>query len=281
MPELVLAFLGDVVGACGRRAVSHAAPILRDQHGVHLLIVNAENSKHGSGISPDNARDIFKCVVHAITLGDHCFKDRTIIPTLADPAQPICRPANLSPLAPGKRIIRIPPPAGLSGAGPVYVMTVLGRLFMPMPADNPFFAIDRELAAITEPDAMVVVEAHAEATSEKQALAWYCLTRHTTPTPPHAPRVVAVLGSHTHVQTADARLLDHSLAAITDLGMCGPHQSVIGRSIDATLAAMTTQAPVPLEVASEDVRACGVIVRIDTESRRATGIQTVDIRARD
>lgn len=274
MPALTLAFLADVVGGPGRRAVAHAAPILRRDHGVQLLIANGENARHGSGLTPDSYRELRKAGVHAVTLGDHAYKDRTILPYLSDPGEPLSRPANLALKAPGKRAIRLAIPS----SPPLYVVTVLGRLFMPIPADSPFDAVDREMAAIPEPNALAIVEIHAEATSEKAAMAWHCLNRWTRP---DAPRIVAVLGTHTHVQTADARLLDHQLAAMTDLGMCGPHRSVIGRSVSATLDAMTTQTPVPLEVATDDVRAQGCVVTIDTDARRATAVRAIDIAAPD
>ncbi len=125
---------------------------------------------------------------------------------------------------------------------------------------------------------MVIVETHAEATSEKQALAWHCLQHWTRD---DAPRVVAVVGTHTHVQTADARVLEHAVAAITDLGMCGPHRSVIGRDVNATLAAMVKQMPSALDVADGDNRACGVILRLDPVHRRAIGIEPVNIAVPD
>src|SRR5688572_20867057 len=129
MPELVVAFLGDVVGSVGRRAVAQAIPILRERHGVSLVIVNGENSRQGSGITPEHVRELKAAGVQGVTLGDHCYKDRAIIPVLEDPMTPICRPANLSGQAPGKRIMRLETSAGV----PLYVLTVLGRLFMPMP----------------------------------------------------------------------------------------------------------------------------------------------------
>lgn len=283
MSEVAIAFLGDVVGIPGRRAVSHAAPILRQQHGCRVLIANGENARHGSGITPDNFRELRRAGgspamgIDAVTLGDHCFKERAILPVLADEDEPISRPANLAPDAPGKRAIRIDGDR-FGSAGPLYVITVLGRLFMPMPADNPFLAVDRELGAIREPGALAIIEVHSEATSEKQAMAWHCLERWTAGGP-DAVRVVAVVGTHTHVQTADARLIDRRLAAITDLGMCGPHRSVLGRSISAALEAMVKQVPTPLDVASDDVRAQGVVIRVDTSERRAAGIEPFDLRA--
>jgi calcineurin-like phosphoesterase len=156
-------------------------------------------------------------------------------------------------------------------------------LFMPMPSDSPFDAVDREVGAITDENAMVIVEMHAEATSEKQAIAWHCLAGNASRIGERGGkggRVVAVVGSHTHVQTADARILDHQLAAITDLGMCGPHRGVIGRSVDATLRAMVMQVPAPLDVASDDLRVCGVVMRLDPVGRRAIGIEAVNIGVR-
>lgn len=284
MADLVLAMFGDVVGSPGRRAVSHAIPILRAEHGAGVIIANGENSRHGSGISPDNYRDLRRGPtpsargVDAVTLGDHCFREKQIIPILNDPSEPISRPANLGARTPGKRLIRLAPAAAAGGEGgpPLYIITLMGRLFMSVPADNPFDCLDRELAAIPEPDAMVLVEMHAEATSEKSAMAWYALNRWTSP---GRPAVIAVVGTHTHVQTADARLIEHRLAAMTDLGMSGPHRSVIGRSVPAVLEAMSTQAPIPLDVATDDPRAQGCIITVDTAARRATAIRPFDIPA--
>jgi len=274
---LTLAFLGDIVGSVGRATATAAARRLREKHGASIVIANGENSRNGSGLSPDNFRELRKGSgaggsggIDAITLGDHWARDRQIIPLLEDPDQPVLRPANLAAAAPGKHIIRLAP----LDSPPIYVLTVLGRLFMPLPADSPFAAIDRELGAIPAKDAIVLVEIHAEATSEKQAVAWHCLR---TWTRDDTPRVIAVLGTHTHVATADARLLDHVLAAQTDVGMCGPQRSVIGRDITATLDSMVRQMPAPLEVASEDPRAQGALIRIDTRNRRAEGIEPIDL----
>lgn len=272
MSDLRIAFFGDVVGGLGRRAVAAGIPRLRADRSVRLFIANGENSRSGSGLSMDNYRELLRSGVHAVTLGDHCYKDRAIVPALEDPHEPIARPANLAPDAPGKRFTIIREP----GLPPVAVVTVLGRIFMPLPSDNPFAAVDREIAAVASeaggnaPDALVVVEVHAEATSEKQAMAYHCLERHVST---GGPRVVAVVGSHTHVQTADARIIDHSLGAITDLGMCGPHRSVIGRDVRATLTAMVRQSPAPLDVASDDNQARGVTITIDLNGRRASAIE--------
>jgi metallophosphoesterase (TIGR00282 family) len=277
MSEFRLAFFGDVVGGLGRRAVASAIPRLKSDRAVRLFIANGENSRNGSGLSMDNYRELLRSGVHAVTLGDHCYKDRAIVAALEDPHEPIARPANLAPEAPGKRysIIRE------SGLPPVAIITVLGRIFMPIPSDNPFAAVDREIAAIATEvarDALVIVEIHGETTSEKQAMAYYCLERHALSS---GPRIIAVLGSHTHVQTADARILDHLLAACTDIGMCGPHRSVIGRDIQATLAAMVRQTPSPLDVASDDNRATGVVITVDAAGRRASAIENFVISVAD
>ena len=276
MSEARLAFFGDVVGGLGRRAVASAIPRLRTSHQVRLCIANGENSRNGSGISQDNYREMLRPGVHAVTLGDHVYKDRHIIPMLEHPDEPIARPANLSADAPGKGHILLRP----DGLPPIGIITVLGRIFMPIPSDNPFAAVDREIGLIaqTARDALVLVEIHGETTSEKQAMAYWCLERHTVSS---GPRVVAVVGSHTHVQTAGARLLDHCLAAVTDVGMCGPHRSVIGRDIQATLNAMVRQNPSPLDVASDDNRATGVVITLDLASRRAAAIEGFSIAVVD
>ncbi len=281
MAEMVIAFLGDVVGEPGRRAFCRAAPVLRQKHRADVLIVNAENAKHGSGLSAAAYKSIrevggpaapgaARIGADAVTLGDHCYREKQVIPLLEDPAEPVAAPANWAPDAPGKRLIRIAPVR--AGLPPVYVVTVLGRLGMPTYAECPFTAVDRALASINEADAVAVVEVHAEATSEKQAMAHHCARA-------WAGRVVAVVGTHTHVQTADARLVEHRLAAITDLGMTGPHDSVIGRRSEDALRAMRTQTPTVLDVADGDERACGVVFRVDIASRRALAIEAVQMGA--
>lgn len=283
MSQFTLAFFGDVVGGVGRRAVAHSIPRLKSERGVSLFIANGENSRNGSGLSPDNYRELRRSGVHAVTLGDHCFKDRMIVPTLEDRLEPVARPANYADGAPGKRATILNADTGWTGPT-VAIITVLGRVFMPVPTDNPFAAIDREislLAAAGDPQtrsALVIVEVHGETTSEKQAMAYHCLERHSLSS---GPRVVGVVGTHTHVQTSDARIIDHTLGAITDLGMSGPHRSVIGRDIKATLDSMVRQAPAPLDVASEDNRACGALITIDTVGRRAAAIEAFVIKVPD
>lgn len=279
MPPFSVAFFGDIVGAPGRDAFLRASRTVRERDGASLVIVNAENAKNGSGLHPDGYRELRAIMkgatwpaADAITLGDHVFKDTRIIATLEDPLQPVARPANISVLAPGKKVITLP---ATDSRPPICIFTILGRLYMPMPANDPFEAIDRELTAITAatPDALVFIEIHAEATAEKQALAWHATNKWGG----SAGGVVAVVGSHTHCPTADARLLDNKVAAITDLGMCGGLRSIIGRSVEPVVKAMTTQHPFTFDVSADDVTAQGVLIEIDPSSRSAIAIRQLQI----
>lgn len=264
-----VAFFGDIVGSPGRSAFMHASRVVRREYNVELVIANAENAKNGSGLHPEGYREL-RAVggADALTLGDHVFKDTRIVSTLEDPLEPIARPANLSPLAPGKRVTVIP---GNDRRPAIALVTVLGRLYMTIPADDPFQTITREVLEIEDqhPGALVIVEIHAEATAEKQAVMWHCVKT--------LPSVIAVVGSHTHCPTADFRVLENRVAAVTDLGMCGSRRSVIGREVDDVLKAMTVQYPCTLEVASADSAAQGVVITIDDENRRATAITRVEI----
>lgn len=261
-----IVFLGDIVGQPGRRAVLQSMPDIRARWNPAAVIANAENIRNGSGCTPDLYRGLREAGVDAITLGDHAFREPKIVTELEAPLHPICRPANLSAKAPGKRCVRIAP--GERFPKPIYVVTVLGRIFMPLPADDPFAAVDAMLASLPEPDSCVIVEAHMEATSEKHALAHHL-----------DGRVTAVLGSHTHVPTADARILKRGTAYITDLGMCGPYDTVIGRDASMVVKAMTTALHVAFEMGEGGERTCGAAIAVDPRTCRATAIERVDIEA--
>ena len=264
MPRPIrILFLGDVVGAPGRSAVQKHLPELRASLKPDAVIVNGENIRNGSGITADLFKALREAGADAVTLGDHVYRDARIVPTIEDAAEPILRPANLSAKAPGKRFVRIP--AQGERSRDIFVATVLGRVSFPMPADDPFAACDELLRTLPERRPIVVIEAHMEATSEKAALAHHL-----------DGRVAAVLGSHTHVQTADERLLPGGTAFLSDLGMCGPHDGVIGRDASRVVHHMTTALPVQYEVSGGDLRVCGALVEVSPDTGLALSIERVE-----
>lgn len=266
MSSLTIAFLGDIFASPGRKVVQQQLPLLRAEHRPDLVIANAENAAHGLGLSPELYRKIRGYGVDAITLGDHVYREVKITEVLQRPDEPIARPANLPTAAVGREVIRLAPPEGYAKS--VFVITVLGRVFLSTPADDPFATIDRLLAQLPERDPIVLVEAHMEATSEKAALAHYL-----------DGRVSAVLGTHTHVPTADARILPGGTAFITDVGMCGPYNSIIGREKGSVVRQMTTGMYVPYGIGSGDEAMCGVVLRIQPASGRAEHIERVEYKA--
>lgn len=266
MAHTTVAFLGDIFGAPGRQVVQQQLPVMKAEHGVDVVIANAENAKAGSGLTPELYRKIRGYGIDAITLGDHVFRDREIVSVLQTGDEPIARPANLPAKAPGRLFTRILP------ANPqcrnIHVITVLGRIFMNLQADDPFATIDRILPLLPETHPLVIVEAHMEATSEKAALATYL-----------DGRVSLVVGTHTHVPTADARILPKGTGFITDVGMCGPYNSIIGRDAESVLRHMTTGVHVPFAVGSGGEAMCGVVVRIDQSTGRTLKIERVQYEA--
>ncbi|MHC5024767.1 MAG: TIGR00282 family metallophosphoesterase [Planctomycetota bacterium] len=266
MNTLSLAFLGDIFGSPGRRVVCQQLPALRAEHHPDLVVANAENARSGSGLSPQLYEKLRSYGIDALTLGDHAFRDQRIVQVLEKPGEPIARPANLSRAAAGREFIRLARPD--DPARGVFVVTVLGRVFLNLPADDPFATVDRVLASLPEADPLVIVEAHMEATSEKAALAHHL-----------DGRVAAVLGTHTHVPTADARILPKGTAFITDVGMCGPYHSIIGRDVESVVRHMTTSMYVPYGIGAGDEAMCGALLEIDTGARRAASIRRVEYRA--
>jgi len=262
--------LGDVVGQPGVRALMQQLPRLREIHRPDLVIANAENAANGSGLTPTLYERLCGAGVDAMTLGDHVYRKRQIVGTLQRETN-IIRPANLPAAAEGRAWMRLHASVGddRRTGPPLYVFTVLGRLFMnQLPSDEPFAAVDRVLNELPEKTPLVIVEIHAEATSEKQALAYHL-----------DGRACAVVGTHTHVPTADAKILPHGAAYVTDLGMTGPHASVLGRRIDRVVSQMSTAMPTPFDVAEGDPRVNGVLIEIDPASRRATSIERIDCAA--
>jgi metallophosphoesterase (TIGR00282 family) len=250
-----LLMIADVVGKPGRRAVTALLPSLREELGVALAVANAENAAGGFGLTEGTARELFDAGVDAITSGNHIWDQKEIIPVL-DRELPILRPLNYPPGTPGR---------GMLARKGVTIINLQGRTFMP-DTDCPFRAVDAALAEVAE-DRAVVVDMHCEASSEKQAMGRYL-----------DGRVAAVLGTHTHVPTADAALLPGGTAYVTDVGMVGPRESIIGNEIDTVLQRFLTGMPTRLPVAekSPTVRFNAVLVEINEATCRADGICRVD-----
>jgi 2',3'-cyclic-nucleotide 2'-phosphodiesterase len=249
-------FIGDIVGAPGMTAVQRQLPSLIAEEKIDLVIANAENAYRGSGLSPKQYRELRAAGVDMVTLGDHIFKRQEIISTLEQEVR-ACKPANYPPMAPGREFAL----ATARDGTPVAAVCLLGRMFM-RPVDCPFQAIDRVLKALPPEVRCVVVDMHAEATGEKILMAHYL-----------KGRVSAVLGTHTHVATADERIFPEGTAFITDVGMTGPYDSILGRRIDRVLATTTTFVPSPFDVASGDPRLAGAVVDIDPATGRAIEIR--------
>jgi metallophosphoesterase (TIGR00282 family) len=237
--------VADVFGAPGRRAVESRLPGLRDELGVDFCVVNGENAADGRGITAKIAERILAAGADVITLGNWVWGQRDFAPYLSGTDR-VLRPANLSPKAPGR---------GLAVHDGVAVISLLGQMTL-SPFESPFTAAERLVEEARRETPVVVVDFHAEATSEKVALAYHL-----------DGRVTAVLGTHTHVQTADARVLRGGTAAITDAGMTGPHDSVIGSLPEGAVRRFVTGFPVRLEPATDDVRIEGVLVECGTDGR--------------
>ena len=256
MPIRILA-IGDIVGRPGRCFLrDHLADfVAREQ--VDLVIANGENVAGGLGITQALARDLHQYGVHVITTGDHVWRRADVCKAMAqDPY--LLRPLNYPAGSPGSGVTTFAMPDGVA----VRVINLMGRLFLE-PVDCPFARIDRLLAAEPEP-AVTIVDFHAEATSEKLAMGWFL-----------DGRVSAVLGTHTHVQTADERLLERGTAYITDIGMTGPRRSILGRKVERVIEKFRTRLYVPLDVASGEAQMCGAIVEVDPDTGRAAAIRRV------
>ncbi len=255
-----LLIIGDIVGRPGKHVCSQVIPrLIRDEQ-IDFVIANAENAAAGSGLTPAMFNKLRHYGVDVCTMGDHIYKRREVLPLL-DESDRIMRPANLPPEAKGREYVV----AEARNGEQVAVISVLGRTFMNVRADCPFHAVDRVLERLSPEVRTVVVDVHAETTSEKVAMGWYL-----------DGRVSAVVGTHTHVQTADERVLPHGTAYITDLGMTGPYDSVLGRDRKAVVSSLVTGVPQPYSVATEDARLSGAIVETK-DNGRATSIVRVHI----
>lgn len=252
--------IGDIVGRPGRRILAQRLAGIIQQRQIDCVIANAENAAGGSGLTPQIYDKLCKYGVNLITLGDHCYRKRDIIPTL-ETQKNIVRPANLSAAAAGKDFAVYQTPKGPS----VGVAALIGRIYM-KPADCPYAKIDALLPKIKSQADIVMIEMHAEATSEKIAMAYYL-----------DGKVSCVFGTHTHVMTADERILPKGTAFITDIGMTGAHDSVIGRNPESVIRAFRTQMPFPFDLASNDARINAILVTIDSNSKSAAAIERLVI----
>jgi metallophosphoesterase (TIGR00282 family) len=256
---LRILFLADVVGTPGRKALEERLASLREELDVDVCIVNGENVADGVGITPKLADKLISFGVDAITLGNHTWRRMEIAPYLTG-SDRVVRPANMGSHAPGKGLAVVPARDGT----PVAVINVIGSLFIQTPISL-WEQIDGLVEEAQRRAKVIVVDIHAEATSEKVALAHHL-----------NGKVTLVVGTHTHVQTNDARVLNGGTAALSDAGMTGPHDSVIGVQKELAIRRMRTNLPVRFETASGDVRIQGVLVGCDTDGR-ATSCETVSV----
>jgi metallophosphoesterase (TIGR00282 family) len=259
-------FIGDVFGKPGRLAVRHFVPRLIARHGLDLVVANAENSAAGAGVTPESADELLACEVDLLTSGNHIWSKREIVPYLERADAKLLRPANYPRGAPGRGSAVVETPGGKR----LGVVNVEGRVFM-RSLDDPFAAAEAEVAALKARGVMcILVDIHCEATSEKNAMGHFL-----------DGRVSAVLGTHTHVQTADARILAGGTAFITDVGMCGPWDSVIGVRKELVIQRFLSQRPVSFEPGKRETYLQGAIVEVDEASGKAVSIERVQERLPD
>ncbi|MDO8589133.1 MAG: TIGR00282 family metallophosphoesterase [Armatimonadota bacterium] len=255
--------LGDVVGRPGRETVAKLLPELRDEYTPDLVIANGENAAGGLGITKDAAQTLLKAGVDVITLGNHTWTKKDIIPFI-DEEPRLLRPANFPPMVPGRGSFVYKTAAGVE----IAVVNLVGRTFM-VPVDDPFRVADELVGRLRAITPIIFVDMHAEATSEKSAMAWRL-----------DGKVTAVLGTHTHIQTADERIFPKGTAYITDIGMVGPTDSILGMRPELVINKFITQMPQKFEVAGGPTVAMAVIVDFEANGR-ATSIARLCIRATD
>jgi len=255
-------FLGDVVGKPGCRAVCALLPRLIDREQIAFVIANCENaSTGGAGIEPSRAQELLRAGVDVLTSGNHVLRRQEISAMLVDEPR-LLRPANLPPGAPGGGWV-----VGETADGTkLAVLNVIGRVFMDS-VDCPFRVAEGLLRDIRARARVIIVDMHAEATSEKNAMGWFL-----------DGKVSAVVGTHTHIQTADERVLPQGTAFVTDIGMCGPLHSVIGLKPEVAVRRFVTKTPVRFEVASGPVLVQGVVIDVDPTTGMATGIERLQER---
>jgi metallophosphoesterase (TIGR00282 family) len=269
--KITILCIGDIVGRPGRRIIADNLRAIVKQHQIDCVVANAENAAGGSGLTPQIYEKLQRYGVNLITLGDHAFRKRDIVGILETQGN-IASPANFSERAAGKGYGLYLTHKSIT----VGVISLVGRLFM-KPADCPYRAADRLISKIQPMADILIVDFHAEATSEKISMGYHL-----------DGRVSCCFGTHTHVATADEQIHPKGTAYITDIGMTGAHDSVLGRKTSSVLKAFRTQMPVPFEIATEDVKIKGIIVTIDSHTKQAERIerfsfdaQTVDAKQYD
>ncbi len=254
--------IGDIVGRPGRRIIADKLKPLVRELDIDCVIANAENAAGGSGLTPQIYNKLLRYGVNLITLGDHTYRKRDIIKTL-ETTENIIRPANLSEHAAGRGVAFY-----TTAKGPtVAVVALIGRLFM-KGADCPYNTIDKILPQIESKAEIIIVDFHAEATSEKIAMGYHL-----------DGRAGLCFGTHTHVVTADERILPKGTAYITDIGMTGAHDSVLGRSVENVLKSFRTQMPFPFDIATGDVKISAILVTVDSNTKKAESIRRIRIDA--
>ncbi len=256
---LTILFLGDIVGEPGRSAVIARLPILKQQHAIDFVVVNGENAAAGRGITPKITIDLLRAGASVITTGDHIWDQKEIIPFIGTEPR-LLRPINYPAGAPGSGSIVLE-----TAKGKVGVINVQARTFMQPILENPFEAIDVAVAEMRGETAVIFVDAHGETTSEKIALGRFL-----------DGRVSAVIGTHTHVQTADEQIFPAGTAFLCDAGMCGPAESILGRAIDPIVNRFISNLPAPFPVAKGEVRLCGALLRVNETSGRAVSISRLN-----
>jgi 2',3'-cyclic-nucleotide 2'-phosphodiesterase len=256
---LTILFLGDVVGEPGRSAVIARLPELKAQHALDLIVVNGENAAAGRGITGKITIDLLRAGASVITTGDHIWDQKDIVPFIGTEPR-LLRPINYPTGAPGAGSIVLE-----TAKGKVGVINVQARTFMQPILENPFQAVKEAVTKMRTETANIIVDVHGETTSEKIALGRFL-----------DGKVSAVIGTHTHVQTADEQIFPGGTAFLCDAGMCGPINSILGRSIDPIVSRFISNMPAPFPVAAGEVRLRGALIEIDETTGRALRIQRVD-----
>jgi len=257
-------FIGDIIGSPGRMAVRELLPALIAKKKIDFVIANCENAAAGFGVTKKNVDELYSCQIDVLTSGNHIWNKKEVLEFIGD-YEKLLRPANYPSSTPGAGTVLVP----LKTGEYVGVLNLAGRIFM-QPIDCPFVTAKNKIAELREKTKIIIVDMHAEATSEKKALGWYL-----------DGEVSAILGTHTHVQTADEEILPQGTAYISDVGMTGPFNSVIGIKKEAIIERFLTQMPNKFDLAKDDIRMQGVIVDIDAESGKAKSIDRISVKLKD